>query len=436
MKKWLLSAIPLVILLVLLFTFEWFDTKKLTSENELPRVELNIYEKLDPEYKNVYSKADISVTDYENKAYNMERIKTDVRLRGNGTLRLPKSSYKLVFDNEINLLGTGNVASKEWALLGQYGDTSSVQSYLAYSFADKLDGLEWTPDNRLVDLWVNGEYVGVYLVIELIETGVDKVNIESGPGSGENIGYLLKMTSYDVDSDYIELKDINYEIISELSTNEDLKARQLEYIRTLLIEGYEALLSGDYDRIDSRIDIDSLVDYYLLHEYVMDYDVGWDSFYIYRKNNGKIYFGPGWDFDLTFGLDWTGGEPDKIFAGAKVDRGSKSNYWFCAALDCEWFRIMVRDRYNEIAESREAMLIELGTITEKYKVSFLHEWDRWGKREDSFSYMFLGDYESYEERVGILCNWITVRDQYLDNLYNSEAFIVKGLTEDDYVSKR
>ena len=64
---------------------------------------------------------------------------------------------------------------------------------------------------------------------------------------------------------------------------------------------FYSVLEGDREEIEELIDIDSVVDAYIVEEVFKNLDAGWSSFYMYRDIGGKLFFGPVWDFDLTSG---------------------------------------------------------------------------------------------------------------------------------------
>ena len=100
----------------------------------------------------------------------------------------------------------------------------------------------------------------------------------------------------------------------------------------------DEIIEGDEQTIEGLVDIDSLVDTYILEEYSKNIDVGWSSFFMYKKAGGKLYFGPPWDFDLAFGNDYRldDGAWEGIYVGA--DMGFKSaNVCMCGSVKYDGF---------------------------------------------------------------------------------------------------
>ena len=91
-----------------------------------------------------------------------------IKGRGNTTWRLNKKPYNIKLDKKASVLGMD--ASKKWCLLANGQDHSLIRNKIAYDLADEL-GLEFSPDSGYVDLYLNGDYAGVYQVSEKIDVG-------------------------------------------------------------------------------------------------------------------------------------------------------------------------------------------------------------------------------------------------------------------------
>ena len=99
---------------------------------------------------------------------SFEGISARIKGRGNSTFGLDKKPYKLKFDEKISILGEDK--AKEWTLIANHMDYSLMRNYLAYTVGDVL-GLEFTTSANFVDVYVNEEYMGVYLLCEQVEVG-------------------------------------------------------------------------------------------------------------------------------------------------------------------------------------------------------------------------------------------------------------------------
>ena len=106
---------------------------------------------------------------------------TSIKGRGNNTWdEFEKKPYNIELQNESNLLGMGKAS--QWVLLANADDHSNLRNKLVYDFSDEI-GLEFSPDSRWVDLYLNGEYAGLYLLSERNEVHENRVNIDKTDGA-------------------------------------------------------------------------------------------------------------------------------------------------------------------------------------------------------------------------------------------------------------
>ena len=86
---------------------------------------------------------------------------------------MPQKSYKIEFINKQEMLGMPK--DRDWALIANYADKTLMKNYLMYRLSAKL-GLQ-SPRCRFVELYINKEYLGVYLLTETIKIGKKRINI-------------------------------------------------------------------------------------------------------------------------------------------------------------------------------------------------------------------------------------------------------------------
>ena len=106
-----------------------------------------------------------------------------IKRRGNTSMYYEKAQWTVKTvtesgqDNDVDVLGMG--AEHTWILNGSMYDKSMLRNYLAYSISSKI--LNSTPDSRYCEVVIkNGDsytYQGVYLMLESVEQGVDRVDI-------------------------------------------------------------------------------------------------------------------------------------------------------------------------------------------------------------------------------------------------------------------
>ena len=129
-------------------------------------------------------------------------VELQIRGRGNHTwYNLPKKSYKLKFSKKASLLGMP--AHKHYALICY--DPFYTSMWLAPLVGMQVSRLvqpDWVPHMEPVEVVLNGEYRGLYLLVESIKTGPDRLDItvqEEGSDDPETVssGWLVELDNQD-----------------------------------------------------------------------------------------------------------------------------------------------------------------------------------------------------------------------------------------------
>ncbi len=358
--------------------------------------------------------------------YEFKDKSVSVKLRGNSSMNSDKKSYKLKFSEKQNLLSIGKGKGKTWCLISNCYDGSLLRNHTAYRFGALLTNISYTPDCRSAELYVNGEYQGVYLLCEDVNVNKDRVAIEEEPEEVEKNGYLVEMSRYAVENKF-DLDTATYEVKSDLSENQSIRKKQLNYISNSIKKAYDALNKGNEKEVGKYVDLDSLVDIYIANEIFKNVDAGWDSFYMYKPVDGKLCFGPLWDFDLAMGNancvkgieSWEGFNPYHV-----LNLNANSNPWFCRALSQKWFRNLVKKRWNKLQEKIDTLpksvIKEAEGNIKAYSRNF-EKWDVLG-RQVYIEPIQITKLTTYKGQYTYLANWLSKRIKWLSKYYNSKDF--------------
>ncbi|MCH5158938.1 MAG: CotH kinase family protein [Clostridiales bacterium] len=264
--------------------------------------------------RETYVDSVITLANTEDK-YVLDSLKSSFKGRGNGSWNEgDKKGYKIKFDKKQSVFGKEK--NKHWVLIAcnNFDDVTMARNYLAYNMAGEVfDGIEYTTPAYWVDLTVNGEYRGVYLLCEHVRVDKGRVDIESEYGV-DDTGYLIEYDAYaggEEGVDFFRISGVKYGFTVHSPDPEDGKyeteggitkerfKQQIAYIKDYVSRVYRAALNNDYATFSSLVDVDSFVDMYILHELFKNVDTGYSSFYLYKKPGGLLYAGPAWDFDAT-----------------------------------------------------------------------------------------------------------------------------------------
>jgi CotH kinase protein len=276
---------------------------------------------------------------------------TEIRGRGNSTWEMPKKPYRLKLAASTSLLGMP--ASKHWVLLANYADKTMLRNDVAMALS-RMVGMAWSPRSEFVDLRVNGEYLGVYQLIEHVRIAPERVNIPEMKVTDTSAtaisgGYLIEVDERRGE-DFC-FNSTMTRMVFCVGNPETLLlpawSRQRDYIRNYIARTDSAIFGARF--ADSTvgyaayIDVESAVNYYLVHEILKNVDGNLRfSGYMYKKRDGKLTFGPVWDFDLSLGnVNYNGADtPDGWYARAAQ--------WYTRLFQDPAFKARVAARWNEM----------------------------------------------------------------------------------------
>ncbi len=381
----------------------------------------------------------LSLTEYVNciveimncdAEYVMDATEAQIRVRGNASayygdvdqIRANGAPYRIKFTKKQSVLGLNDGAKcKSWVLLKTY--SYGVRDHLAFTLASAINaGLYYVSDSTFVQVYINEEYMGIYLLCEQTQENENRVNItEAEDGyTGTDIGYLVELDNYSSGETWRFLLNYNNESITDVYGTERVPVKyyytvrndlyseeQLDYIERYFEVCYEVALKaikyGEYYRVDRTdsdftltlaqdefesaydcisqvIDIESFVDMYITYEIVNDQDVGGGSFFFAVDfSENSVYpvltcVAP-WDFSWAYG-DYSSDSDGGLYAAKFKDDyfvdtwGDRSNPWLILFYSADWFQELVsekwQERYSYILEALDEVTDTVNTYADDF----------------------------------------------------------------------
>lgn len=228
-----------------------------------------------------------------------------IKGRGNATWDYDKRPYSLMLSSAADLLDMGSATN--WVLLANATDETNLNNYLVFDLASRV-GLPWVPECRYVDIYLNGEYSGLYLLTEKVEVGSERLNLDSSSGD-----FLCK---FDLESRWTTLRNpflTNAGRTVELTYPEVVQQANESRILSQVNQMEQIILSGTDLNEEKMIDLDSWVRRYLIDEIAGNIDSDLASSYFYFLDD-VCYAGPIWDYDMSFGNATRNQEPNAFIA--------------------------------------------------------------------------------------------------------------------------
>lgn len=399
-----------------------FDTYEAEFDFSLPVISVDVAG--DPyisKNKNYPCRVDISNC-YTEQVLSNERA--TVKGRGNGSWIYSelKKSYKLEFEDKVNLLGVGSSLNRDWILLANPFDYTELRNAIAFTLGREVfTNIVYCTDFAHANVFVDGVYKGVYLVCDQAETGNDRIEVYEDPDNMAKSDYHIELDSYAASDgyihgvDYFEIEGRKFLIKSDYNSTE-----RCAFVKSRFEHMFEAIRSGDPGRIEFFIDMDSCVDMFLLQEYTKNTDVGWSSFNMVLRSGGRLEFTAPWDIDLSAGNDYRidGGSPEGAHA-EDDDYDGLYNPIFVELCKHDFFMKLVIDRWNEKkVDAKSAVLGYIDTQVLRYSDEFIYDIGLNYPAESV--HKFSSAYEPsavYHDNMKYMRSWYINRTSWLDEYY-------------------
>ncbi len=311
--------------------------------------------------RNVWEYMELRVVDADGAPDCYERL-AEISGRGSGSWYYEKKSYNLKFNQPANLLGMS--AGSRWILLANALDESHLRNSTVYRFAREIGSYSgFAPDCAYTDVFLNGAYVGLYLVTEKVEIAQNRV--EAGPGT-----MLFEVDAISrferMNLPFILDWGIAAGIKSPKSSTEKDRDRLMDY----LFEFQETLQDPEDDGESLKyIDIESWTRRYLIDEVFENFDGGCHSqFFFWDPEEGqdnRIFAGPCWDYD-NCADSWSEAKQNpRCFLIQRIWKNdSEHTPWYGTLMQKRAFRDRVLELYRTELSPRLHQMLDTGMSEE------------------------------------------------------------------------
>ncbi len=363
----------------------------------------------------------------------------EVRGRGNSTWGWVKKPYRLKLTTSTALLGMPK--GKNWVLLANYADKTLMRNDITFMFSRRV-GMEYTPRAHYIELKLNGAYQGVYQLVEHIRVDSDRVNINEMKVTDTDAdkitgGYLMEVdfrrnkdyciannwdpvcvdgvnTGREIDFCIDSTHGMEPACVSNPETlHDDAWSAQRDYIVKYYADMETALFGDNFADPEAGyaayLDVDSVVNYYLVNEIFKNVDGAAASFYLYKKRGGKLFFGPVWDFDLALG-------------NAGYNQANIASGWYIR--EYPWFKRLFEDpSFESKVKTRWKALKDEGALD--YITQYAQARATWLNLQQVKNYQLwsINDFAvwiyheplgSYDLEVQDMINWQKARVRWMD----------------------
>lgn len=280
-----------------------------------------------------------------------EEVIRKIHVRGSTTAGAAQRSYTFITEKATDFLGMGK--ADKWCLIGSGFDPTRLRNPISYSLAKDLE-LEYAVDYRFVDLYFNGEYHGLTLLTEQVELAENRVE-------PSEVQYLLKCDRLGDDApvymssnrmQVFSNDEMTTEEIDNLQDEVDLRIRKINVCRT----------KCQYEDLKQYVDLDSFAKRYIINAITNETDSnGFSMYYLWKDN--KLYAGPAWDFDRSFGNEVTWRAGDVRYSTYP------NGYAETLMLNSDDFRELIKAIADEYAEAIGNVTKNLQQFRDRYQKS-------------------------------------------------------------------
>jgi hypothetical protein len=350
-----------------------------------------------------------------------------VRLRGRGNSTWwhgpDKRPLRLRFGGPVYLMGS-EYPARDWILLANHFDRSLLRNYSAFYLGGLMGKMEFVPMAVNIHLYVNGEYMGVYLLTDERDVTPGRMNVawNADPELSE---YFFELDSRapkngTENETYVVVHGHPYDIRFPASSGKT--PAHMAYVGNYLEAVDNAIRNRDRDEVFRLIDLDTFVDYYLIQELYKNLDAHQLSVFMYiggRGDDRKLYMGPLWDFDLAAGnydRQPLGSGPENLYVAVMND-------WYYHLMAIPAFFGAVAVRWNEIADAEVAQTVaHIRDTAVRCQADFERNFERHPVMGaalfgSSAAAMAIGDYCGH---VDYLVNWLEARTAWLNGYFSGK----------------
>jgi hypothetical protein len=372
--------------------------------------------------------------------------KIGIEKRGSTSLGYPKNSYNLetrkASGGNWNVSLLGMPLENDWILYGPFIDRSLMRDVLIYRLSNAM-GL-YAPRSRFCELVLNGEYRGVYVLLEKIKRDKNRVNVaelhpDETRGDSLTGGYILK-----IDKEEPGPKPgFNSSIQPSLKYQyhypdpDSLAPEQETYIHNF-IDAFEATMNGPAfadpeEGYPKWLDMDSFVDYFILQEISKNVDGYRLSTFLSKEKDsdgGKLLAGPVWDFNITFGnANYYEGWHTELWEidvlMEQTGRDFHPAFWWPKLVHERSFANQVRARWQELRAgvlATDALHSYIDSIADTLQEAQERNFNLWPgpgePRPSGINFWPVPDiflsFSTYQDEVDYLKSWIEERLLWMD----------------------
>lgn len=289
---------------IIIYNDKYYMETKIQLTN-LPLINIITEEKITTSYSNSTFKYISSKQELDSN------IK--INIRGSSSLALDKKSYKIKmynnsYTNEKNINLSNFYNGNSFVLDAVYRDPSKIRNVISTEIWNDVSNDFSNTDiySEFVELFINNEYMGLYVLTEPINRR--KLNLNKSNNTDSSI--LVKVQEWRYIDSSINVFNIDdnsyYGFELKYPNDEELFSISWETILSKIVKYYDNEMESDYETISSTFNLESYIDMIIFNAFTNNNDNKMrKNNYLYMEsfNSNEVYIQP-WDMEFTFGTKY------------------------------------------------------------------------------------------------------------------------------------
>ena len=366
-----------------------------------------------------------------------------IEIRGQSSQNFPKKSYGVELRNamgdDVKAELLGMPAESDWVLYAPYSDKTMLRNALTFYLGGRMG--RWQPRFGFCEVYLNGDYVGVYLLIEKIKRDKERVPVAkmtTSDVSGDAVtgGYIVKvdkvqdLSSYEYFYNYPDItypNTRNYAWSWVYPKADDLLPQQRNWFMEYIKKVENSINSSSFTNLatgyPAYLDIPSFIDFQIMNELSNNVDGYRYSTFFHKDREslgGKLVAGPLWDFNLGYGnVDYVAARLSTttwLYTSIGTGEGNCMHWWYRLMQDPA-YKQSVKERYSRLRrgilhtdsvfKTIDSMITRLGpAVGRNFNRWPVLDKDIWPNPEIRYT---------YENEIIFLKNWVSDRLYWMDN---------------------
>ncbi|MEU7589953.1 CotH kinase family protein [Micromonospora sp. NPDC049230] len=362
------------------------------------------------------------------------------RLRGNSSATFEKTPFRLEFwdnaDDDADYPVLGMPADSDWALRGPFTDKALIREALVYDLGREM-GLP-APRYAFAEFYLNtdaapvgaGDYLGVYMIVETIKNSKDRLDLKQLDPEDVTLpkiqgGYIWKFEWMAAEEPTLPCTGPaatcwNY---LEVVDPSPLQPQQRDWLRGHLQEFNDVLHATNFADPTTGyrryIDVDSFIDLMIVNELSREMDAYVRSSHFYKDRDSKIFAGPLWDFDLSFGVGGFFNNDQVTGWQYQQTRQPSANDWFARLLQDPAFVNQARSRWQTLRRgllSDTALQARINALASPLTNGAQRNFQRWPNlTSPTVSFFRTPTSPTWQGQVQVMRDWMLRRAAWLDS---------------------